>query len=58
MRHCIACKSRLPDKELFQLQNAPASAQDIPDAGEVREDCGINLNLYQCEHCGLVQFSC
>lgn len=58
MRHCIACKSRLPDKELFQLQNAPASAQDIPDAGELREDCGINLNLYQCEHCGLVQFSC
>ena len=58
MRHCIACGHRLPERELFKLNHAPASAQDIPDAEEVKVDCGIDLDLYQCPACGLVQFDC
>jgi len=58
MKHCIACGKNLPDRELFVLRDAPASAQDIPDAGEVVDDKGIVLPLYQCAYCELVQFAC
>ena len=58
MKHCIACGHELPETCLFTLEQAPASAQDIPDAREVETDRGVDLSLYQCAHCGLVQFSC
>lgn len=58
MKQCIACRKELPEEPLFVLDNAPASAQDIPDAEEVKSDRGVTLNLCQCRHCGLVQFDC
>lgn len=58
MSYCIACGKELSRKALFTLENAPASAQNIPDAAEVGEDQGITLNLHQCPECGLVQFDC
>ncbi len=58
MKSCIACRRQLPAKPVFKLKNAPASAQDIPDRESVREDKGLDLELYQCGHCGLVQFAC
>ena len=56
--HCLACKARLSEKPLLTLDGMPASAQDIPDASQVKEDRGISLHLYQCPECGLVQFDC
>ncbi|MDD3252688.1 MAG: class I SAM-dependent methyltransferase [Lachnospiraceae bacterium] len=58
MKHCIACGKELPKRSLFELDGAPASAQDIPDETQVRMDRGVTLHLYQCEDCGLVQFDC
>lgn len=58
MRQCIICRKPLSGLPVFKLENAPASAQDIPDKEEVKEDRGVDLSLYQCEHCGLVQFDC
>lgn len=58
MKHCIACGKILPEKSLFELTSAPASAQDIPDAKEVQSDKGVTLHLHQCSGCGLVQFDC
>ena len=58
MKHCIACGKILPEKSLFELTSAPASAQDIPDADEVQHDKGVTLHLHQCSGCGLVQFDC
>ncbi len=58
MKHCIACKTILPEDPLFELTSAPASAQDIPDANEVKKDQGVTLHLHQCVNCGLVQFAC
>lgn len=58
MKHCIACGRPLPDKPLFVLESAPASAQDIPDEEQVKTDQGMKLDLCRCEHCGLVQFDC
>ena len=57
MRHCIACRHELPEQGLFTLEGAPASAQNIPDADQMGADEGVDLTLYQCEHCGLVQFA-
>lgn len=56
--HCIICGNRLPQKSLFTLENAPASAQNIPSSEEVKNDEGVMLGLYQCGDCGLVQFDC
>lgn len=58
MKRCIACGRVLPENRLFELKEAPASAQDIPDADQTDRDRGVTLNLYQCEGCGLVQFDC
>ncbi|MCD8122110.1 MAG: class I SAM-dependent methyltransferase [Clostridiales bacterium] len=58
MRHCIACGAILPDRCLFELREAPVSAQDIPDAATVGEDRGMTLTLHQCDACGLVQLGC
>lgn len=58
MRHCIACGKMLPKRALFVLEQAPASAQNIPDEAEVKTDEGVTLGLYQCGECGLVQFDC
>lgn len=58
MRHCLACRNKLAGPPIFHLENAPASAQNIPDAKEVKEDRGIALDLFRCDGCGLVQFDC
>ena len=42
MNCCIACGKKFPEEALFVLKDAPASAQDIPDAVEVLEDKGIS----------------
>ncbi|SFG36430.1 class I SAM-dependent methyltransferase [Oribacterium sp. WCC10] len=53
---CIACGHEL--KRLMTFENMPASAQNIPDAEELREDFPVTLELCQCPECGLVQFDC
>ena len=58
MSCCIVCKNEISGKPLFVLENAPSSAQNIPEAGELGQDTGIDLHLYQCQNCGLVQFDC
>lgn len=55
---CILCGAKLPKKVLIHCANMPAGAQEMPDADQLHEDSGIDLNLHQCEMCGLVQFDC
>lgn len=55
---CIACGGMLPKEALISIENMPVSAQDIPDKGQVKEDKAIELRLFQCDSCGLVQFDC
>lgn len=55
---CIVCGERLPEQALIFFDGMPASAQNIPDAEEVKFDQGVSLNLHQCPKCGLVQFDC
>ncbi len=58
MSKCILCNAELPSDPIMTCNNMPASAQDIPNLDELNEDSGIDLNLYQCIYCGLVQFDC
>lgn len=58
MGRCLACKENIDNNPLMILDNMPASAQDIPDETGIKKDAGIQLKLYQCPHCGLVQFDC
>lgn len=53
---CIACGHDL--KKLMTFSDMPASAQNIPDESELKEDHPITLELCQCPECGLVQFDC
>lgn len=58
MKDCIVCGERLGGKALLSFDGMPASAQNIPDVEEVKDDHGVSLNLHQCTNCGLVQFDC
>lgn len=58
MNKCLICNEKLRGNSLMMLDNMPASAQDIPDAYQVKNDHGLTLNLCQCPKCGLVQFDC
>lgn len=58
MRRCIICGGKLMESPLMECKNMPASAQDIPTKEELSQDSGMDLTLYQCSGCGLVQFDC
>lgn len=52
---CRGCKNEMPDKVLLTYKNMPKSAQFFPDETEVNQEKGVDIILYQCPHCGLVQ---
>ena len=58
MRKCIVCGNDLPPGSFLSLPNMPACAQNIPSMEELAADRGLDLNLYQCSSCGLVQLDC
>ena len=58
MKKCIVCGMPLKGEPLMCCHNMPASAQDIPTLEQLSVDKGINLHLFQCSGCGLVQFDC
>lgn len=58
MRKCIVCATELPGESFLSLPDMPSCAQNIPGKDELSEDRGLDLNLYQCPCCGLVQLDC
>lgn len=54
---CRCCKSPLTGKADQSYKNMPARAQNFPEKGEVTEERGIDLDLYQCPWCGLIQLN-
>ena len=55
MYQCRVCSCELPEEPLIRLENVPKVAQFFPDAGSIDSDQGINLTIFQCSGCGLVQ---
>lgn len=58
MKKCIVCDSILHENPLLTLPNMPRTAQDLPDATQLATESGFDLNLCQCDMCGLVQLDC
>lgn len=58
MKKCIVCGAELIDTPLLHFSNMPSAAQHMPDKNTLSADKGIDLDLYQCSGCGLVQFCC
>jgi SAM-dependent methyltransferase len=53
--HCRICRSEL-SKVLLELENVPAAAQRMPATpAELAADKGVDLTLYQCPACGVLQ---
>lgn len=57
-KKCIVCGRGLGNQSLISFDKMPASAQNIPTKEELENEKAIELNLYQCDGCGLVQFDC
>ena len=54
---CLICNHKLFTEPLLQYKNMPRAAQFLPDIKSLNKDKGINLSIYQCSGCGLVQLS-
>lgn len=54
-KKCRCCGAKICDAPLLSYHNMPALAQNFPDADELDADHGIDLDIYQCPACGLVQ---
>ena len=55
MFKCRVCGGSLYAEPLLELTNMPASAQNLPDSYNLDSDVGIDLQIFQCSKCGLVQ---
>ncbi len=56
---CLLCGQTLDSQSLLMsFSNMPSSAQNLPDLNGIKDDFSIQLDLYQCRSCGLVQFDC
>jgi len=55
MNKCRVCGHKLFEEPLLRYENMPKAAQFLPDTKSLRSDKGINLEIYQCSGCGLVQ---
>lgn len=54
---CRVCGQKFFDKSLLVYKNMPAVAQNFPDEKSLKSDMGIEMKVYQCSGCGLVQLS-
>lgn len=52
---CRVCNHKLYQEPLLRFKNMPAKAQYLPDNNSVKKDKGVNLNIFECSGCGLVQ---
>ena len=54
---CRVCGHKFPDEPLLRYENMPRAAQFLPDAESLERDKGVDLEVFQCSGCGLVQLS-
>ena len=54
---CRVCGHKFFDEPLLRYENMPKAAQFMPDAGSLKNDQGVDLEVCQCTGCGLVQLS-
>lgn len=54
---CRVCGNNFFTEPLLLYKNMPGAAQYLPDAKTLTNDQGIDLKVYQCSGCGLVQLN-
>lgn len=54
---CRVCGHSFIDRPLLRYESMPAAAQFLPDIESLESDNGVDLDVYQCSGCGLVQLS-
>ena len=54
-RQCRVCRRPLFDEPLLRYANLPRVAQFLPDHSALESDRGVDLDIWQCSGCGLVQ---
>ena len=54
--NCILCNKKLNNK-IYSLKKMPAFVQNMSNSPEAEND-SIDLDLYECDSCSLIQFSC
>jgi SAM-dependent methyltransferase len=54
-KKCRVCHGDLFKKPILIYKNMPAAAQNLPERKDLNKDNGVDLNVYQCGNCGLVQ---
>jgi len=54
---CRVCGQNFFSDPLLRYRNMPRSAQFLPDVNSLESDTGIDLEIYQCSGCGLIQLS-
>ena len=52
---CKVCYGDFFEEALLCYGNMPAVAQCLPDENGLADDSGVDLNIYQCSECGLIQ---
>ncbi|MEA3493987.1 MAG: methyltransferase domain-containing protein [Candidatus Margulisiibacteriota bacterium] len=56
-KKCRICGNDFFNDPLLCYKNMPKAAQYLPDKNALKNDHGIDLEVYQCSGCGLVQLS-
>lgn len=54
---CRVCGQKFMEEPLLRYQSMPKVAQFLPDEKDLERDRGVDLEIYQCSGCGLVQLS-
>lgn len=52
---CRCCKSKIEELPILHYKNMPKAAQFFPNEEELEEEKGVEMALYQCLQCGLIQ---
>lgn len=55
---CILCGNKFVGEPVFVCHDMPATAQELLTEDNLENDHPMDLELYQCQKCGLVQFNC
>lgn len=55
MLHCRVCAQEIAGTSLLEYHNMPKSAQFFPAPSEVDTERGVDLRLFMCPYCGMIQ---
>jgi len=57
INRCRVCGNVFLKEPILRYENMPKAAQHLPDAGAIKTEIGVDLEVCQCSGCGLVQLS-